>query len=168
MAKNWTELEKSEGRCLVVFDTKQSQATLNVSFERARSATLDPDSTYVSCIWWKEEAGAYITSVDTMTLLESILGMPFSIEEKNRVRRNLEVFKPVTITKTKKKGHTPPSSGVMRFFDVLMAFGPPRPRNIEKDVKVFAWEDLEGVIEKVVGKFVSLNLPRYNRRTKVT
>lgn len=88
----------------------------------------------------------YITSVDIIYLLEAIVGNRFSVEEKNRIRRNLEGFKPMTVSKSKS------NSG---FFSLIMGFPHPRPRNIEKDVKVFSWKLLKKALEKIVGKYVS-------------
>lgn len=66
-------------------------------------------------------------------------------EEKNRIRRNLEGFKPFTVSKSK--------ADSAEFFRLIMAFGSvrsadsvslsplliiaqPKPRSIEKDLKV--------------------------------
>jgi len=66
--------------------------------------------------------------VDAIYLLEGLIGARFSIEEKNRVRRNLQRCKPDTISKTK--------PATEEFFAVLMNFPTPKPRHIEKDIKV--------------------------------
>jgi len=34
-----------------------------------------------------------------------------------------------------------------------MAFPTPKPRNIEKDVKVFHWKDLSSALKKIIGKY---------------
>jgi hypothetical protein len=37
-----------------------------------------------------------------------------------------------------------------------MAFGEPKPRNIEKDLKVFQWDILPAAVQKIISKYVSL------------
>lgn len=41
------------------------------------------------------------------------------------------------------------------FFKLIMGFPNPKPRNIEKDVKVFPWTILSHALKKIVGKYVS-------------
>jgi hypothetical protein len=36
-----------------------------------------------------------------------------------------------------------------------MGFPNPKPRNIEKDVKVFPWKILGHALKKIIGKYVS-------------
>jgi hypothetical protein len=74
-------------------------------------------------------------------LLEALVGIRFTVEEKNRIRRNLEGFKPVTISKLKPE--------FADFFALLMSFPNPKPRNIEKDVKVFPWRVLSPALKKM-------------------
>jgi len=38
---------------------------------------------------------------------------------------------------------------------LIMGFPNPKPRNIEKDVKVFPWEILSSALKKIIGKYVS-------------
>ncbi|KNB15401.1 hypothetical protein FOXG_17052 [Fusarium oxysporum f. sp. lycopersici 4287] len=105
------------------------------------------NSICISCIWWAEKGECYVTSVDTIHLLEQLIAAPnrFSVKEKNRIRRNLEGFHSQTVSKAK-----PDSEG---FFKVIMGFPNPKPRNIEKDVKVFPWKILESAIQKIIGKY---------------
>ncbi|KAK7570947.1 hypothetical protein V3481_019037 [Fusarium oxysporum f. sp. vasinfectum] len=105
------------------------------------------NSICISCIWWAEKGECYVTSVDTIHLLEQLIAAPnrFSVKEKNRIRRNLEGFHSQTVSKAK-----PDSEG---FFKVIMGFPNPKLRNIEKDVKVFPWKILESAIQKIIGKY---------------
>jgi hypothetical protein len=101
----------------------------------------------LSCIFNPHDHRTYVTSVDVIYLLESLVASQFSVEEKNRIRRNLEGFKPITVSKTK---------GVTEeFFRIIMGFPQPRPRNIEKDIKVFSWDSLAPALYKIIGKYVS-------------
>ncbi|RKP15389.1 hypothetical protein BJ684DRAFT_18291 [Piptocephalis cylindrospora] len=67
--------------------------------------------------------------------------------EKNRIRRNLEGFRPLTVSKSRPECST--------FFRLLMGFPAPKPRNIEKDVKVFHWRVLGSALKKIIGKYTA-------------
>ncbi|KAI8367788.1 hypothetical protein BD560DRAFT_295367, partial [Blakeslea trispora] len=99
----------------------------------------------ISCIYWRERNDYYITSVDCIYLLESIIGIHFTVEEKNRIRRNLEGFRPLTVSKCK--------TDCADFFKLIMSFPHPKPRNIEKDVKVFSWRTLPHALKKIIRKY---------------
>jgi len=79
-----------------------------------------------------------------------LVGTGFTVEEKNRIRRNLEGFRPITVSKNK--------PGSEDFFKLIMGFPNPKPRNIEKDVKVFPWDVLGVALKKIIGKYVSSEL----------
>ncbi|KAL1843244.1 hypothetical protein VTJ49DRAFT_2575 [Mycothermus thermophilus] len=148
MAENWTAEEWESKRRLVVFRKKQTGSMLTVNFHPVRPAERPPHSICISCIWWEEKGACYVTSVDTIFLLEKLLTSPgdrFQVDEKNRIRRNLEGFRPATVSKGRSE------SG--EFFKVIMGFGNPKPRNIEKDVKVFKWTDLKNALNKIVSKY---------------
>lgn len=147
MAENWTQEEWSNRRRIVMFRRSQQSSTLTASFKPISVNERPPNSICVSCIWWAEKGKCYVTSVDTIYLLEQLVAAPnrFSVEEKNRIRRNLEGFHPVTVSKSKDESE--------EFFKLIMAFPNPKPRNIEKDVKVFPWEILESALKKIIGKY---------------
>ncbi|KAL2267941.1 hypothetical protein VTJ83DRAFT_5218 [Remersonia thermophila] len=148
MAEDWTAEEWGNKRRLVVFKKKQTGSMLTVSFYPVSPAERPPHSICISCIWWEEKRACYVTSVDTIHLLEQLLTGPggrFQVDEKNRIRRNLEGYRPATIGKQR------PESG--EFYKVIMGFGNPKPRNIEKDVKVFKWTDLKNALNKIVSKY---------------
>lgn len=153
MMEHWSPAELQAGRRLVQFFIKEDvpnhrNKLLRCEFqpflgtpERTSNAIL------VSCIYWEERHNYYITSVDCIYLLESIMRIRFSIEEKNRIRRNLEGFRPLTIGKSKAES--------THFFKRIMGFPYPKPRNIEKDVKVFSWNTLPFALKKIVTKYYS-------------
>lgn len=152
MAEDWTSDEHTTHRRLVRFRRSQTGGTINATFE---PVTLEdharaPGNIYVNCIWWKEKGACYITSVDTIQLLESLVAVRFTVEEKNRIRRNLEGFRPATVSKTR--------PDCEEFFKIIMGFPSPKPRNIEKDVKVFPWKILGHALKKIIGKYVSLSI----------
>ncbi|KAL8735104.1 MAG: hypothetical protein Q9181_002922, partial [Wetmoreana brouardii] len=163
MAQNWTAEECRVKRRVVQFSRFQRGGTLYTSFEPTTVEDRVPNSICVSCIWWREENGHFITSVDILDLFEKLIcghEGKFSdvhkarVMEQNRIRRNLEGFGPITVSKT------PPEDGserpnTVRFFNQIMSFGDPKPRRIAKDVKVFKWQDLKHGLQKVMGKYVS-------------
>lgn len=59
----------------------------------------------------------------------------------------MEGFRPITVSKSK--------PGSEDFFKLIMGFPNPKPRNIEKDVKVFPWDILGQALKKIIGKYVS-------------
>ncbi|KAI9030869.1 hypothetical protein CLU79DRAFT_672635, partial [Phycomyces nitens] len=99
----------------------------------------------VSCIYSAEINDFIITSVDCIHLMEGLVGVEFTVEEKNRIRRNLEGLRPITVGKGRPE--------YAAFFRLIMNFPEPRPRNIEKDLKVFLWSDLEEALRKIIKKY---------------
>ncbi|KAI1824049.1 hypothetical protein F4861DRAFT_279740 [Xylaria intraflava] len=152
MASNWTAEECEKGRRLVLFSKKQQGSTLTTTFKPVSASERPPNSICISCIYWAEKRECFVTSVDTISLLEQLVLAPrkFNVEEKNRIRRNLEGFRPLTVSKAK------PDSE--EFFKVIMGFPSPKPRNIEKDVKVFPWKILAPALKKIISKY-SASMP---------
>ena len=108
---------------------------------------FQPNSIVISCIYREDKNECFVTSVDAIYLLEALVGTRFTVEEKNRIRRNLEGFRPITVSKTK--------PGSEAFFKLIMSFPNPKPRNIEKDVKVFPWSIFGPALKKIISKYVS-------------
>lgn len=175
---NWTKAERAAKRRLLRVQRRQKGRTVSIEIcpvpadqYTQLTAAHGPDgpaatnSLFISCILWEALHQHFVTSVDCILLLEFILLPPppppqsssstapssppkqpkFSIEEKNRIRRNLEGYHPLTISKA--NAHTAP------FFKQIMEFPAPRPRNIEKDVKVFEWAVLGKALDKIVSKY---------------
>ncbi|KAI1371419.1 hypothetical protein F4677DRAFT_310548 [Hypoxylon crocopeplum] len=151
MVSGWTPEEWENRRRIVMFSKKQQGSTLSTSFKPVTVNERPPNSICISCIYWAEKDECYVTSVDTISLLEQLVAAPgrFTVEEKNRIRRNLEGFRPLTVSKAKTDSE--------EFFKVIMAFPAPKPRNIEKDVKVFPWKILGSALKKIISKYVSLD-----------
>lgn len=147
MTSNWTEEEVKVRRRLVLFKRSQSGNTITTTFSRVSPEDRPQNSTCVSCIYWEERENYYITSVDLIFLLERLVDARFRVEEKNRIRRNLEGFKPSTIHKQGK-----PDSEEL--FKLIMGFPNPKPRNIEKNIKVFKWDDLSNGLQKIFSRYV--------------
>ncbi|EPQ57370.1 hypothetical protein GLOTRDRAFT_120575 [Gloeophyllum trabeum ATCC 11539] len=145
MAEDWRESEKQVGRRLIRFHVQRREHILKVSCEKIEQAEYDERDTVVSCIYRTESGVCYITSVDIIYLLERIVGTVFKVEEKNRIRRNLEGLKPITTGKGKK--------WCGDFFQKIMDFPNPKPRTIEKDLKVFEWRVLRQALEKIISRY---------------
>lgn len=145
MAEGWTAEEKGAQRRLVEFTRNQTGSTIHADFKPVTPEKRSPNSICISCISWEGKNECFVTSVDTIYLLESLVGVRFTVEEKNRIRRNLEGFRPLTVSKAKQDSE--------EFFKVIMGFPNPKPRNIEKDVKVFPWKILSHALKKIIGKY---------------
>lgn len=145
MTQNWTEQETQAKRRLVQFKRTQRGSTVNVEFFPIEASKWNNNTSCISCIYWEEKKECFVTSVDCITLLEQLINNKFTVEEKNRIRRNLEGYHPMTVSKAK--------ASSSEFFKVIMAFDKPKPRNIEKDVKVFQWALLGKALQKIVGKY---------------
>lgn len=148
MAMGWSNEEWTNRRRLIQFWRQQEGNVINASFRPISQAEYMPNTIVISCIFRDEWNECFVTSVDTIYLLESLVGMRFPVEEKNRIRRNLEGYKPLTVSKTKSDSEP--------FFKLIMGFPNPKPRNIEKDVKVFRWKVLSEALHKIISKYVSV------------
>ncbi|KAF9193772.1 hypothetical protein BGZ49_003256 [Haplosporangium sp. Z 27] len=147
MAINWSADEWESHRRLVQFWRRQDGNDIHCNFAPVAPAERQPNSIVVSCIYWAEKNDCFLTSVDCIYLLESLIAVRFTVEEKNRIRRNLEGFRPITVSKCK------PESA--EFFKLIMSFPNPKPRNIEKDVKVFPWKVLAYALKKIISKYTA-------------
>jgi hypothetical protein len=146
----WTPTEVQAGRRLVRFSKVQDGRRLIVSCEPIRQDEYCENDSVISCIYREETDTCFVTSVDVIYLLERLTNGEFPVEEKNRIRRNLEGLRPTTVSK-----HKP---GFGDFFQRIMEFPDPKPRNIEKDLKVFDWILLGQALEKILSKYVRLCL----------
>ena len=147
MTEGWTPAERDSKRRLVQFSRSQTKNTISASFAPVAPEDRLPNSVCISCIWWDERQECFATSVDTIQLLEQLVALRFDVEEKNRIRRNLEGFHPETVSKVKADSE--------EFFKTIMGFPNPKPRNIEKDVKVFPWKIVGHALKKIISKYVS-------------
>lgn len=146
MTQGWTPTEIENHRRLVKFKFERVSASEYViEFEKIDKKDFDHTSPIISCIGWKEKDIFVVTSVDIIVILEYLVRQSFSIEEKNRIRRNLQSLKPLTVTRLSEEHKA--------FFSLLMSMEDPRPRNIEQDLKVFKWENLSTAINKVIAKY---------------
>ncbi|KAJ9131273.1 hypothetical protein NKR19_g9594 [Coniochaeta hoffmannii] len=147
MAEKWTPEEWDNRRRIVVFSKAQQGSYIQASFRAVPLAERPPNSICISCIYWAEKKEFFVTLVDTIHLLEHLVVGParFTVHEKNRIRRNLKVFDPLTVSKGK--------SETEDLFKVIMAFRNPKPRNIEQPIKVFRWKDLGPALKEIISQY---------------
>ncbi|KAI8146494.1 hypothetical protein BJV82DRAFT_598752 [Fennellomyces sp. T-0311] len=151
MQYEWTPEEWSQKRRLVQFWRNEKSNRILCGFQpvaqEAHGGQMNqiPGLCIVSCVFWEARQDYIITSVDLINLLQFVMDISLSMEEKNRIRRNLEGFKPTTVSKGR--------PDTADFFRVIMNFPNPKPRNIEKDVKVFEWSALPYALKKIVTKY---------------
>ncbi|THH28530.1 hypothetical protein EUX98_g5657 [Antrodiella citrinella] len=145
MCADFSDEEISIGRRLIRFNRDIDGTRLKVSCEQIKQREYSEGSPVISCIYRRDNGYCYFTSVDVICLLEGLVGKTFEIEEKNRIRRNLEGFHPETVSKNRK--------GTEAFFTQIMEFPLPKPRHIEKDVKVFHWSLLGRALDKIIAKY---------------
>lgn len=141
----WTANEIFEGRRILCFARERNSLRVLLRFKYIQPEEWAPDMIAVSCIFDRSTQKYYVTTTDCINLLEFVFDRKLSIEEKNRIRRNLQVFKPMTISE-----HNLDHGD---FFRLIMGFRPPRPRNIMREIKVIPWNMLEEALKKIVSKY---------------
>jgi hypothetical protein len=146
MTSDWTQDELMNSRRLVSINCIQNYNHLSLQFSPVAQDDYVTGSPVLSCIYWRRSGRFYLTSVELISLLEHLVNCKFPVEEKNRIRRNLQSIKPLTISKTNEEYH--------ELFDLIMNFSRPKPRRIEKDVKVIYWDHLKQALAKVLSKYI--------------
>ncbi len=101
-----------------------------------------------------------MTSVNIIYLLEQLFDTRFTVEVKEWIRTDLEDFQHISLIKDE-----PDTLG---FFKLVMIFPAPKPRNIEKDFKVFYWKDLARILKKICGSFVRILISLLIHRKLIT
>ncbi|KAJ6593772.1 hypothetical protein B0H19DRAFT_1091944 [Mycena capillaripes] len=130
LCSGWDDAEIQAGRRLVRFQKIQNGRRVILSCESIKQEEYREADSVISCIY-REESETWNDE--------------FPVEEKNRIRRNLEGLRPTTVSKHKPGSET--------FFQRIMDFPDPKPRNIEKDLKVFEWILLGQALEKIMSKY---------------
>ncbi|RDB22357.1 hypothetical protein Hypma_010561 [Hypsizygus marmoreus] len=145
LCTSWTSTEIRAGRRLVRFSKLHDGSRLIVTGEPVNFMDYGDSDCVISCIYCDASDTYYVTSVDIIHLLEHLTGDAFPVDEKNRIRRNLEVLRPITLSKHKSRFED--------FFQRVMDYPDPKPRSIEKDLKVFEWSLLDQALVKVLSKY---------------
>lgn len=152
----WSSQERQENRRIVAFHKVVHGDVIQLDCFPVAAQDYKENMITISCIRWvpgppheiqhKHAGKCVFTSVDIIILLERLADKTFEVQEKNRIRRNLEGYHPETV---KKEGHT------NLFFNQVMSYIHPKTRNIEKDIKVFLWADIVRALRKVFQKYSS-------------
>ena len=151
MTLNWSELELQGGRRLVQFWRKQEGNTIVIQHKVIPQQEYVEGNLVVSCLWWPERKEHFLTSVDAITLAEFLLETSFTVPAKNRARRNIAVLNPITLPKVKNDRARTVNE---KMFVRVMGYPQPKPRTIEKNIKVYRWRDLSSCLEKIIQKYV--------------
>ncbi|EIE91366.1 hypothetical protein G6F46_002148 [Rhizopus delemar] len=96
----------------------------------------------ISCIWWEDKNDYFVTSSDIIRVVESLLRVQLVKEQKNRMRRQLQSYLPITLNKKMEDEN-------FGFFTKIMEYRCPSVKSIDKDIKVFRWEILEMALMKL-------------------
>ncbi|THC95116.1 hypothetical protein EYZ11_005400 [Aspergillus tanneri] len=147
LTKDWSAEELKANRRLVDFHCSIGASMISIKFSIHDTEKGGKRSCgCLSCIYWPKRRQCVFTGTDILTLLEAIFCIQFTAAEKNRIRRNLEIFDPLTIH----GGDT----DTRELFNIIMGFGSSQPRHIRRSIKVLSWDKLAGALRKGVGKVV--------------
>jgi hypothetical protein len=144
LGKNLSDEEIARRRRLIRFIRKEEGNTLRLFFYPIRQEDYEEGFFVISCIYREDSRDTWCTSVDMMKLIEYISQDKTSDKEKGRIRRNLEFLRPTTVSRMVRP----------QLFQMLMDFPMPKPRTIEKAIKVFKWTSLVAGLNKVMEKYV--------------
>ncbi|KAL8692668.1 MAG: hypothetical protein Q9224_003911 [Gallowayella concinna] len=148
MMDGWTADECKAKRRLVYLWRSQKDNIVHTSFAAWVPEARVPKAECTSCIWWEEEQDYYATSVDVIKICEQLVGGKLEIQEKNCIRRNISNIDKVDPTSIYKDD---PKTGA--FFSLVMGYTDPKPKNIQKTIKVFPWRIIAPALEKLVSKY---------------
>jgi hypothetical protein len=150
LGKNLSVEEKRRRRRLIKFYCERKGNTIYISSTPITEDHYQQESespgVIISCIWREDVRETCFTSCDLIRLLEYLVQDRFHADERSRVRRNVEHLRPITVSKTR----------MSRLFSTIMNLPSPKPRNIEKDVKIFKWDRLVESLNSAISKYVRL------------
>ncbi|UZO24128.1 uncharacterized protein OCT59_016446 [Rhizophagus irregularis] len=149
MTQSWSQEELNVRRRVVQFFNIRAKKRIMASFKAVDLIEQPKNGIFVSCLYWYDKKIQcdkwYFTSTDYLNLLESLTGIRLTSDEKNRIRRNLEEYKPITVGKNKNDGD--------EIYKDLMSYSFAKPRNVEKDIKLYEWRHLLHAVEKIINKY---------------
>lgn len=156
VAKDWTQEEQGMKRKRVQFQRSHSGSRFTATFNTITPEEWSLGSICISCIFWEAKNEYVVTSVDVIHLLESLVEVRFTRQEKDRIRRNLETFPSLVVSK----------GTAEEFLMEIQGFSRPKPWSIERNIKVFPWVVLSDMLKKIISRYVSnpppsLAIPEY-------
>ena len=143
LGRDLTDEEIARRRRLVKFIREEQGNTIRLSFHPIREEDYSEEFFVMSCIYREDSRDTWFTSVDMMKLIEFI-SQKECRDEQSRLRRNLEFLRPTTVSRMVKP----------HLFHMVMEFPTPKPRTIEKSIKLFKWSSLVAGLYKVIDKYV--------------
>lgn len=150
LCQSWDSDELRANRRLVKFTVLREGSRIMLHAERVSQQDYSPeDDIVISCIRHQESSSFHVTSVDILSLFQAICGQELSVKEKTRLRRNIQCFSPIRLSKT--------DCEFTSFYYTIMEMKNPKPRTIDKKLKVFNWLLLNDMLDKMLSKFVSCN-----------
>jgi hypothetical protein len=149
MCDGWNQDEKDARRRIIQLCRSQAGNVITATLELVTKTSHFADKLRISCIWWEEKGECYITKADIMALLESLVGVCPSNEEKSRLSKLLEKnLRLVSVSETQ-------SDSSRKFFKLIQEFSGPRPGNGKPVLRVFLWRNLTSALEELVSRYVS-------------
>ncbi|KIM30433.1 hypothetical protein M408DRAFT_58873, partial [Serendipita vermifera MAFF 305830] len=148
----WKPKDETASRRLVHFSRIAigSLVTLKCKLFSSDESDELEEGVVISCIKLPQLGGYHVTSYDIVKLAEHIVQLRLNTDLKNRARRNMASVACTTLDKVSAKD-VPPTND----FITLMQFDHPKPRSIEKSIKVYHWRLLEQCLDKILWHFVS-------------
>jgi hypothetical protein len=164
MVNGWKPSEEKAGRRLVRFSRKQFGSLVELCFASHLPGKLYHEKTeiVISCISLPDHEGRWVTSFDIVKLAAYVLQIPLNTEMKNRARRNMASVECKTLLRVVANEHSKTEA-----FTAIMQFDDPKPRSIEKSIKIYKWNVLKACLSKILQRFVSF-LPRLSLFTSNT
>lgn len=151
LCEDWSEEELQIGRRLAKFTTVREGNNFVLACEAIPQEAYDPEDVVISSIYYKSTDEFYVTSVDILYLFENVADEALGTSEKTRLRRNIQSFLPTRVEKVDREYGD--------LYTQIMKFPPPKPRTIEKKIKVFRWVLLEDILGKIASKYVGSHTP---------
>ncbi|CAB4491235.1 unnamed protein product [Rhizophagus irregularis] len=126
MTQSWSQEELNVRRRVVQFFKTRVKKRIMAFFKAVDPIERPKNGIFISCLY-------------------CLTGIRLTSDEKNRIRRNLEEYKPITVGKNKNDSD--------EIYKDLMSYSFAKPRNTEKDIKLYEWRYLLPAIEKIIKKY---------------
>ncbi|CAK9787305.1 unnamed protein product [Cutaneotrichosporon oleaginosum] len=146
---SWDSLDHERVRRLIRFKTSRIRGEGGAPVVHVDWQAIDPKqwegsnekgTCTISII--KAQSDSWVTSVDLMNIAECVLDTHLCTEEKNRIRRCFEDKKPKCLN---------PGDP---FYVLLQSYNSPKPRNIDKSVKVYRAINLMAMMKKLCRSYI--------------
>jgi len=152
MCDNWTPKEMTDKRRLVEFQRVLSGNTIIVLFKSVSPEKRSPINLGINCYLWEKENQWFTTTIEVMTLVEALIGLHFTVQEKACISN---VLQPFTVSKATDKAN----GEYHTILDIILGFlNPKTRRRCKKDINIFNWHNLALALNKIIEGYVGLVL----------